>query len=151
MSVKCYDCGREFKHYAALHDHKAAKHRVSESEQKKGTLILRFRNNHKDKVDIRCAWWYCLKSPYTFWWKGAHYFADSWCTPTVSICIHTQSKCVLTFGTSREHGGAMYTRDNHGHLWYCFSCKTNEKDHKSFNSNSTMLNHLNECHGAQIK
>ena len=41
-------------------------------------------------------------------------------------------------------------RDTHGHLWYCFSCEIDWKDHRSFNSNVALLQHLSACHNDMI-
>ena len=36
--------------------------------------------------------------------------------------------------------------DSHGHSWYCFSCETLTKDHRSFDSGDAMLSHLRDVH-----
>jgi len=41
---------------------------------------------------------------------------------------------------------ALGSRDSHGHLWYCYRCETEIKDHRSFQSNKDMWKHLNSCH-----
>ena len=42
--------------------------------------------------------------------------------------------------------GAVGVSDSHGHIWYCFSCETKTKNHRSFNSDAAMWQHLNDCH-----
>ncbi|PWY83693.1 hypothetical protein BO94DRAFT_536383 [Aspergillus sclerotioniger CBS 115572] len=37
--------------------------------------------------------------------------------------------------------------DSHGHMWYCFECDRPTSDHRSFDSDRAMLNHLRSCHG----
>lgn len=37
--------------------------------------------------------------------------------------------------------------DSYGHIWYCFNCERSLKDHRSFNSDKAMLDHLKQCHG----
>eukprot|EP00979_Chaetoceros_neogracilis_P018425 scaffold10589_cov224-Chaetoceros_neogracile.AAC.2 len=46
--------------------------------------------------------------------------------------------------------GAIGCSDSHNHLWYCFDCETNWKDHRCFNSHEAMLSHLVACHGKCI-
>lgn len=36
--------------------------------------------------------------------------------------------------------------DGHGHIWYCFKYERSTSDHRSFNSDGAMLNHLKHCH-----
>jgi hypothetical protein len=47
--------------------------------------------------------------------------------------------------------GAVGCSDSHGHQWYCFDCETAVKDHRSFNSDEAMLQHLTACHHEYIK
>ncbi|CZT46371.1 uncharacterized protein RSE6_06789 [Rhynchosporium secalis] len=41
--------------------------------------------------------------------------------------------------------------DRHGHVWYCFQCEgRGGKDHRSFQSDNAMWDHLNSKHDHQI-
>ena len=42
--------------------------------------------------------------------------------------------------------GRLGTTDSHGHIWYCFECEGPLNDHRSYDSDIAMLNHLNQCH-----
>lgn len=43
---------------------------------------------------------------------------------------------------------AVGDADSHGHVWYCFCtpCSKNGKDHRSFDSDEAMLDHLLSLH-----
>ncbi|KAE8335237.1 hypothetical protein BDV24DRAFT_144288 [Aspergillus arachidicola] len=43
--------------------------------------------------------------------------------------------------------GSLGAMDSHGHVWYCFACVRPVSDHRSFDSDRAMLNHLRDCHG----
>jgi hypothetical protein len=50
----------------------------------------------------------------------------------------------------RPHGSG--TPDGHGNLWYCFQCNTKPgRDHRSFQSDEAMWNHLHACHKHEFK
>ena len=36
--------------------------------------------------------------------------------------------------------------DSHGHLWYCFYCESDFNDHRSYNSDKAMFDHLRRRH-----
>ncbi|KAE8346203.1 hypothetical protein BDV24DRAFT_124458 [Aspergillus arachidicola] len=36
--------------------------------------------------------------------------------------------------------------DSHGHLWYCFGCESQFNDHRSYNSDNAMFDHLRQRH-----
>ena len=41
--------------------------------------------------------------------------------------------------------------DNHGHFWHCFSCKGKSgKDHRSFDSDQAVFDHLRTMHGLNV-
>lgn len=41
--------------------------------------------------------------------------------------------------------------DSHGHVWYCFQCNTDfGKDHRSYQSDQAMWDHLNNKHDHQF-
>jgi hypothetical protein len=43
--------------------------------------------------------------------------------------------------------GRLGDRDGHGHVWHCFNCDTHwNKNHRSYNSDRAMWDHLNDCH-----
>lgn len=42
--------------------------------------------------------------------------------------------------------GALGATDSHGHMWYCFECESDIKDHRSFDSDKAMWNHLQQRH-----
>lgn len=48
--------------------------------------------------------------------------------------------------------GRLGQIDRHGHMWYCFAipCEPAHKDHRSFDSHSAMLRHLQDRHNALL-
>lgn len=42
--------------------------------------------------------------------------------------------------------GRLGNMDSHGHLWYCFACEGALNDHRSYDSNRAMWNHLKTSH-----
>jgi len=42
--------------------------------------------------------------------------------------------------------GRLGQRDNHGHVWWCFWCRKDGKDHRSFDEHQHFWNHLKDCH-----
>lgn len=42
--------------------------------------------------------------------------------------------------------GQLGEMDNHGHMWYCFWCKTSTKDHRSFDAHQDFWKHLHQVH-----
>jgi hypothetical protein len=47
--------------------------------------------------------------------------------------------------------GAVGCPDSHDHVWYCSDCETAARDHKSFDSDEAMLQHLTARHKEYIK
>lgn len=61
---------------------------------------------------------------------------------------HLRTKHRLSF---IRRPNSLGTSDSHGHVWYCFNCETDiGKDHRSFQSNKAMWDHLNDCHNYQL-
>lgn len=59
------------------------------------------------------------------------------------VIEHLRRKHKLLF--SRQRG--LGSPDRHGHIWYCFYCKTKTgKNHRSFDSHKAMWDHLNDRH-----
>ena len=56
----------------------------------------------------------------------------------------------------RKHHGVdihttSYISDSHGHSWYCFSCNSkSRKNHRSFDSDQALFDHLRTVHGLHI-
>lgn len=41
--------------------------------------------------------------------------------------------------------------DTHNHMWYCFGCSSNVKDHRSYDSDNAMSTHLrHNNHGTVV-
>jgi hypothetical protein len=61
---------------------------------------------------------------------------------------HLRKKHRLSF---IRRPGSLGTSDSHGHVWYCFDCETKAgKNHRSFQSNKAMWDHLNDHHNHQL-
>ena len=65
-----------------------------------------------------------------------------------SLCKHIR----------KEHGldvrwNGEYNLDAHGHCGYCFTCegRNNNKDHRSFDSEGALLDHIRSSHNCKIK
>jgi hypothetical protein len=64
------------------------------------------------------------------------------------VIEHLRTKHKLAF---IQRPNKLGTSDGHGHVWYCFQCETNAgKDHRSFQSDAAMWDHLNDCHDYQL-
>ena len=85
--------------------------------------------------------WVCTACPYS---------TCSWCCnefDDLDEAIEHLRKC-HHWDIRRPH--AIGESDSHGHCWYCFSCCTNWKDHRSYSSSQGMRQHLNSCHGGGV-
>ena len=74
--------------------------------------------------------WVCTACPYS---------TCSWCCnefDDLDEAIEHLRKC-HHWDIRRPH--AIGESDSHGHCWYCFSCCTNWKDHRSYSSSEDML------------
>jgi len=61
---------------------------------------------------------------------------------------HLRKKHKLSF-IKRPYG--LGSPDRHGHVWYCFRCETKTgKDHRRFQSDKAMWEHLNRCHDNEL-
>ena len=62
-----------------------------------------------------------------------------------------KKKCFKYAPVDIRRPNALGEEDSHGNVWYCFSCTTSRKDHRSFQSEEAMLQHLMACHSPNIK
>ena len=62
----------------------------------------------------------------------------------VADAIEHIRKC--SSGMDIRRPGALYDEDSHGNMWYCFSCSKGHKDHRSFQTNEAMRQHLSDVH-----
>ncbi|CVL09239.1 uncharacterized protein FMAN_14324 [Fusarium mangiferae] len=46
--------------------------------------------------------------------------------------------------------GRLGQMDAHGHYWYCFDCRTELKDHRSFDSDEAIWSHLKSRHSCAM-
>ena len=47
--------------------------------------------------------------------------------------------------------GCLEETNSHGHYWYCFSCNSKSgNDHRSFDSDQALFDHLRTVHGLHI-
>jgi len=42
-------------------------------------------------------------------------------------------------------------QDSHGHMYYCMSCTSGYKDHKSFDSEQAITDHVRDVHSKHIE
>ena len=64
------------------------------------------------------------------------------------VIEHLRAKHKLSFIQRPRELGAS---DSHGYVWYCFHCSTKAgKDHRSFQSDKVIWDHLNICHDYQL-
>jgi hypothetical protein len=83
----------------------------------------------------------CLSCPTPVGYKE---FDDLWCA-----IEHLRKKHCA--GIDIRRPGGRFDEDSHGNVWYCFSCETDYKDHRSFQSNEAMMQHLDAKHGTSIE
>ena len=51
----------------------------------------------------------------------------------------------------KEHNiDVRVCNDSHGHEYYCMSCGSRFNDHRSFNSDQAMMNHVKDQHGVRL-
>jgi len=62
-----------------------------------------------------------------------------------------RNKTKCNYVDVRASVGGPGRADNHNHVWYCFSCEKDWKDHRSFNSSKALFQHLKDCHEDKIK
>ncbi|PMD59024.1 uncharacterized protein K444DRAFT_613812 [Hyaloscypha bicolor E] len=64
------------------------------------------------------------------------------------IIKHLRTKHKLSFIRRPQSLGIS---DSHGHVWYCFHYETKRgKDHRSFQSDKAIWDHLNDRHDYQL-
>ena len=79
------------------------------------------------------------------------------CKDCSKVCTDAefQSEYDLAKHLRKHHGvdihTSSYETDSHGHSWYCFSCNSKSgKDHRSFDSDQALFDHLRTVHGLHI-
>ena len=85
--------------------------------------------------------WVCNCCPNSSCWNCANIFDD-----LADAIEHIRKYHGINIGRP----GAVGCSDSHGHQWFCFDCETAFKDHRSFNSDRAMLQHLTDCHDDYI-
>jgi hypothetical protein len=65
------------------------------------------------------------------------------------VIEHLRKEHKLSFISRPQMPGAS---DAHGNIWYCKRCVVNKlgKDHRSFQSDRAMWDHLNSCHDYEL-
>ena len=65
--------------------------------------------------------------------------------------IENLRRCGNT-GVDIRRPDSVGCEDNHGHLWYCFSCTSLAgKDHRSFQSAQSFIDHLRDVHSVDAR
>ena len=69
---------------------------------------------------------------------------DDYVIENLRLCRNT--------GVDIRRPDSVGCEDDHGNLWYCFSCTARTgKDHKSFQSAESFIDHLRDVHGVDAR
>ena len=101
---------------------------------------------HKRTILIRqssVAMWMCAHCPNS----TCSFCSEKFCD--LENAIEHVRKC-SNHSLDIRRPGAVGDSDSHGHVWYCFECETDWKDHRSYNSSEAMYQHLIDCHACGL-